>query len=258
MIQKSNNKQYFLDTQRFYNRLLEDEDHYGVKEHWHGWAGNFHRYRIKVLRNIFVNTLKCRKETQILDIGSNISMLGEIFKPDDCPKITAFDISTIVIQKAKKINPYIKFVVDNAQSPSITGKWDILFAGEIIEHLPRPKEALLKWNDLLKEGGYLVISTPNRLFSRKTEEHISLFSVNEMNKILRELNFEVIQIIGIDIFNPPLDHFLNKVAKYVPKISQICDRIFQIKMRLAFKLPWLARDIVFIAKKYGGSENIVK
>ncbi len=248
MIQKKGYKQDFLDKQQLYNRLLEDEDHYSVKKHWHGWAGNFHRYRIKVLRNIFVNVLKCRKETQILDIGSNISMFGEIFKPDDCPQITAFDISTIVVQKAKKINPHIKFVVDNAQNPSITGKWDILFAGEIVEHLPCPQKALSNWNNLLKQEGYLVISTPNRHFSRKTEEHISLLTIKEMGKMLRQLNFRIVEIIGIDIFIPFFDRFLGGVAKYIPKSSQICDIIFQAKMKSTLKLPWLARNIIYIAK----------
>jgi len=249
MIQKKDYEQDFLDKQQLYNCLSEDEDHYSVKEHWHGWAGNFHRYRIKVLKDIFVNILKCRKETQILDIGSNISMFGEIFKTDDCPQITAFDISTIVIQKAKKINPHIKFVVDNAQNPSIIGKWDILFAGEIVEHLSCPQKALSNWNNLLKQGGYLVISTPNRHFSRKTKEHISLLTIKETKEMLGKLDIKIVKMIGIDLFIPFFDRFFNAVAKYVPNFSPICDIIFQAKMKSTFKLPWLARNVVYIAKK---------
>lgn len=250
MIQKNNNRQNFLASQRFYNRLFEDDDHYGAKEYQHGWAGNSHRYRIKLLKDIFINTLKCEKETEILDIGSNISLFGQIFKPEECPKITAFDVSSTVIQKAKKIHPHIKYIVDDAQNPSLKGKWNILFAGEIIEHLAYPKEALLKWNDLLKQGGCLVLSTPNRYFSRPNQEHISLLTTKQVKKMLKELNFEIIQIIGIDIFNPPLDYFLNKMVKHIPKISPVCDKIFQIKMRLTFKLSWLAHDIIYVARKH--------
>jgi SAM-dependent methyltransferase len=249
MIQKSDNKNYFLETQRFYNRLFKDDDHYGVKEYWHGWAGNFHRYRVKLLRDIFINTLKCQKDTQILDIGSSISIFREVFKPEECPQVTALDISTVLVQKAKKNYPYIKSIVDDAQNPSITGKWDILFAGDIIEHLPRPKEALLKWDDLLKQGGWLIISTPNRHFCRKTKEHIFLLTINEMKKMISQLDFRIVEIIGIDIFIPFLDYFLHKLAKYLPKISPVSDRIFQIKMRSTFRLPWLARNVVYIARK---------
>lgn len=249
MIQKSDNEQDFLNTQRFYNRLFEDEDHYGVKEYWHGWAGNFHRYRIKLLKNTFVNTLRCQRSTQILDIGSGPSLFGEIFKPEECPQVTAIDISTVVIQRAKKIYPHINYLVDDAQDPRLQGKWDVLHAGEIIEHLPHPKEALLKWNNLLKHGGWLVISTPNRYFCRKTEEHISLLTISEMKKMISQLDFKIIEMIGIDIFIPFLDRFLHKLAKYLPKISPVSDRIFQIKMKSTFRLPWLARDIIYVARK---------
>jgi predicted SAM-dependent methyltransferase len=127
--------------------------------------------------------------------------------------------------------------VDDAQSPSITEKWDVLFAGDIIEHLPCPKEALFKWNDLLKQGGWLIISTPNRHFCRKTKEHISLLTINEMKKMISQLNFRIVEMIGIDIFIPFLDHFLHKLAKYLPTVSRISDRIFQIKIGATFRLP---------------------
>ncbi|MBU3942562.1 methyltransferase domain-containing protein [Patescibacteria group bacterium] len=249
MIKNSNNKEYFLENQRFYDRLFEDEDHYGVKEYWHGWAGNFHRHRIKILRNLFVNILKCRKEAQILDIGSNVSMFGELFKPDDCPKITALEISITVIEKAKKISPHIKFIVGDAQAPELEGKWDILFAGEIIEHLSNPQEALSNWSNLLKQGGYLVISTPNRYFSRKTKEHISLLTIKETKEMLCKLDIKVVKMIGIDLFVPFFDRLFNAIAKHIPKSSLICDIIFQAKMKSTFKFPWLGRNIIYVARK---------
>jgi len=249
MIEKNNNKEYFLKTQEFYNHLFEDDDHYGVREYWHGWAGNFHRYRVKLLRNIFINILKCQKNTQILDVGSSTSIFKEVFSPEECPQITALDISSILVQKANKIWPHIKSIVDDAQNPSLKGEWDIVFAGDIIEHLPHPREAVLKWDNLLKKKGYLVISTPNRCFSRKTKEHISLLTINETKKILHQLGFKKVEMIGIDIFIPFFDRFFNAIAKYIPKSSLICDIIFQSKMKSTLKLPWLARNVVYITKK---------
>lgn len=52
------------------------------------------------------------------------------------------------------------------------------------------------------------------------------------------------------MFNPFLDCFLNKITKLIPRASLLCDLIFQIKMRLTYKLPWLAYDIVYVARKY--------
>jgi len=249
MISEINNKKNFSKTQQFYDKLLEDEDHYGAKKYKHGWAGNFHRYRIKLLRDIFLNTLHCQKNTEILDIGSGVSMFGEIFPREKCPEITAFDIADVVIERGKKINPHIKFLVDDAQNPSLKGEWNVVFAGEIIEHLAKPEIALKNWAKLVKKGGHLVVTTPNRFFNRKTQEHISLLTIGQMRKNLQELDFEITQIIGIDIFNPLLDWFLNKIVERFPKFSRISDRIFQIKMRLTYKLPWLAPDIIYVARK---------
>jgi len=202
MNEKNGGQQYFLETQRFYNRLFENDDHYGAKEYLHGWAGNFHRYRVGLLKHIFSDILKPTKDTEILDVGSHLSIFGQVFGPDDCPRVTAIDISSVIVEKIKKVYPHIRPIVDNAQSPEIRGKWDVVFAGDIIEHLPHPSEAIRKWDGLVKEGGYLFISTPNRYFSRKTQEHISLLSVGEIEKMLLGLNYEIVRMMGIDLFIP--------------------------------------------------------
>ena len=231
--------------QEFYNKLLSEKDHYGAKTLAHGWPGNFHRWRIKVLRKIFIDYLKCQKETQILDIGSGVSMFGEIFPQDSCPRITAFDVSDVVVSEGRNLNPHIKFFVDDAQKPSLEGKWDIVFAGEVIEHLAEPEIALKNWAKLVKRKGYLVITTPNRLFNRKNQEHISLLTVGRMKKGLQELNFEVVQMVGIDVCNPLFDLILNKISKKFPGFS---DKIFQMKMKSTYRSPWLAHDIIYVAK----------
>jgi len=176
-------------------------------------------------------------------------MFGEIFEASNCPEVTALEISTTVIEKAKKINPHIKFIAGDAEDPSLGGKWDILFAGEIIEHLSNPQKALSNWSNLLKQGGYIVISTPNRHFSRKTEEHISLLSIKETKEMLSKLDIKIVKMVGIDLFIPFFDRFFNAVAKYIPKSSLMCDIIFQTKMKSTFKLPWLARNIIYVARK---------
>ncbi|MBM4241767.1 MAG: class I SAM-dependent methyltransferase [Euryarchaeota archaeon] len=241
-----NKKDEFEITKTFYDHLMSEKDHYRLKEQWHGWAGNFHRYRIKLLRNIFLNELKITKYSRILDIGCGGSIFSEMFTPGECPQVTGFDISTVIIKKVKEKHSHINFSVDNAQDPNIKGEWDILYAGEIIEHLHQPKEALEKWYTLLKKGGYIVITTPNGIFSRTNEEHISLFTINEMKKCLRG-KFEIINIYGVDLPIP----FANMIMNYflMQKFPHVSDKIYQFKMRLPFKLPCMAYDIIYIAKK---------
>ncbi|AXV36708.1 MAG: hypothetical protein CIT01_00110 [Methanobacterium sp. BRmetb2] len=241
-----NGKSDTESAQKFYDKVMADKDHYQVISQRHGWAGNFHRYRIKLLRKIFVNELGIKKNTGILDIGCGTCIFSEIFSEEECPKITGFDISTINVNKAKKNNPHIQFTVDNAQNPKIKGQWDVLFAGEIIEHLPQPQEALEKWSELIKSNGYLVLSTPNGLFNKKTDEHISLFRLKEMKNLL-ENDYQIIKIIGIDLYIPLFNLIINHLLmNRFPKFS---DFLFQYKMKLAYKLPNLANNIIYIAKK---------
>lgn len=226
-----------------YEDWMSEEDHYKLKQDWHGWPGNFHRYRLRKNKEILKNLVN--KNTTILEVGCMESFLGEIFTKEECPKITAFDIAKINIKKGKKKYPYIKFLIDDAQNPKIKGKFDIVFAAEIIEHLENPEKAVKNWIKLLKKGGYLIISTPNSLFSRKSEEHISLVSISKMKKIFKDVNLKLIKIKGIDLFIP----FLGRLSKYLKKIPKLSDFIYSTTMRLPNNLPILARDIIYVTKK---------
>lgn len=227
-----------------YERWMADEDHYKVKEHWDGWAGNFHRYQLKTFKKI-LKDLNVNKKTKILEIGCGTSSLGEIFSKDEIPKIIAFDIAKPNIQRGRKKFPYIKFLIDDAQKPNLKGTYDILFATEIIEHLSDPKEAIKNWIKLLKKDGYLIISTPNAFLSKKDKEHISLISIFNMKKIIKELNLTLIKTIGIDLFIP----FLGRLSNHLKKIPKLSNFIYGITVKSSKKTPILARDIVYIIKK---------
>ena len=232
------------ETKIIYDALMSEEDHYKVKSGWHGWEGNFHRYRCFLLGNVF-REAGANAHTLILDIGSGPSLLGEIFKPEGCPQITALDISKFNIERGSKLYPHIHFQLDDAQDPNIKGQWDILFAGEIIEHLEIPRLALEKWTALLREGGHLILTTPNALALRPTAEHISLLKTWQVRKILEELGYEEVKVIGIDLFVP----FLIKLSRVFKGTPGFWDAIFQTTMRISYRYPNLARDVVYVYRK---------
>lgn len=92
--------------------------------------------------------------------------------------------------------------------------FDGLVFGEILEHLYDPIEALKRTIPLLKPGGSLVGTVPNFYFYKKrlrymaggfgedpdhplTHEHIRLFSVPVLERMLRELGLVDIKIVGV-------------------------------------------------------------
>jgi SAM-dependent methyltransferase len=117
-------------------------------------------------------------------------------------KITAFDVSKTAIEKGAKKHPATEFLVDDAQDPKLEGEWDVVFAGEIIEHLPKPGLAFQRWNERVAPGGHLVVSTPNANHNIFTEEHISLQTPAQMMDLYAKNGLELLGYVGADLVVP--------------------------------------------------------
>jgi SAM-dependent methyltransferase len=67
--------------------------------------------------------------------------------------------------------------------------FDIVFAGEVLEHLSAPSQALDEWVRVLRRGGTFVLSTPNgRLVGLKGNhpEHKHLFTAGDLQNSLEK------------------------------------------------------------------------
>jgi 2-polyprenyl-3-methyl-5-hydroxy-6-metoxy-1,4-benzoquinol methylase len=204
------------------------------------WALNYHKFRLTLLRDIFINKLKINKNTKILDIGCGPCLFREFLSPEECPTITAFDLNPIISHS----HP-IDFLVGDAQKPNLSGQWDIIFAGEVIEHLPFPDIAFDSWDKLLKPGGIMVLTTPNGRYPDQFEQHISLMSIPKMKKIFQQHNYKIIEIKGNNFFIPFFDFIIRPLWKY----RQVVDKIYNLKFNLPRKNLIFARNIIYIIQK---------
>lgn len=82
--------------------------------------------------------------------------------------------------------------------PFRAGFFDSLFAGELIEHVKSPQKFLAEASRVLKKGGIIIITTPNRdslinkiFHNYETPIHISLMNFGELGSVLRSNGFEV-------------------------------------------------------------------
>lgn len=204
------------------------------------WAHNYHKYRLTVLRDIFISKLQVKKDTSILDIGCGTCLFREFLSPEECPNITAFDIDPAISDTHT-----ITYLIDNAQKPSIKGQFDIIFAGEVIEHLPSPDDAFNAWDKLLKPRGKMVITTPNGLYPDQFEQHISLMSIPKMKKLFKKYDYDIIEIIGNNFFIPFFDSMIKPLWRY----EKFINKIYDIKFKLPGKRGILARNIIYIVQK---------
>jgi 2-polyprenyl-3-methyl-5-hydroxy-6-metoxy-1,4-benzoquinol methylase len=62
----------------------------------------------------------------------------------------------------------IRFVRGNALEDEPGGKFDLIFANQIIEHLVHPLELVRRLMAWLKPGGRLVVTTPNGAYVKNS------------------------------------------------------------------------------------------
>lgn len=91
----------------------------------------------------------------ILDIGGNF-VTAKWFK-EKFPKTKI----TILNTSKREIGSYQHAIEADAQCFKIQEKYDLIFAGEIIEHIYNPDGLISCCLNALKPKGYLVITTPN-------------------------------------------------------------------------------------------------
>ncbi|MHB8469963.1 MAG: class I SAM-dependent methyltransferase [Gaiellaceae bacterium] len=99
-----------------------------------------------------------------LEIGCGFGYAAELFAERGY-SVLATDISPHAIKTARAeiSRPEITFSVwDATTSLPLPETFDLIAAFEVVEHLAAPAKALGAWFDLLKPGGLLLLTTPNR------------------------------------------------------------------------------------------------
>ncbi|PIS14953.1 hypothetical protein COT63_02565 [Candidatus Shapirobacteria bacterium CG09_land_8_20_14_0_10_38_17] len=112
---------------------------------------------------------KIKEANKIADIGCAHGVLlfllhTKLEKPKE--GLYGFDVSKKFIAEAKKNFKNIYYWNFN-QKRKWPQKFDVIFALDVIEHLENPQIFLKNIHSLMKNGGFLVLSTPNiHSFSR--------------------------------------------------------------------------------------------
>lgn len=96
----------------------------------------------------------------------------------------------------------------DAESFTLDRKFNVIVAGEIIEHLNNPSKFLDKAKNHLKSGGKLILTTPNIQSAHKIKKKINEntsgkhnvlgFNKNLLKNLLERNGFEVIEMRNID------------------------------------------------------------
>jgi len=113
--------------------------------------------------------------------------------------------------------------------------FDVLISTAVIEHLENPEKFLKESYRVLKEGGIIILTTPNPFFEKlgslvghlKDDTHFKTFNLKQLRRLLVRNNFKILKLkrfmispIGMP-FEIPIENFLNKIGLHWTMCNQL-------------------------------------
>ena len=188
------------------------------------------------------------QKSKILDVGCGDGSFIKQFK--DKRQIFGLDRSKKAIQKVNKLGLNgIRLNISNEKFPFENDYFEIVYMGDVIEHLLNPDFAIMEIQRVLKPEGFLILSTPNLacwynrllllfgiqpiftevsnigVFGRSGTVpvgHLRLFTLRALRGFLRFHGFKILREIGSPFDELPLSmRRLDRVFCKIPSISSI-------------------------------------
>lgn len=167
----------------------------------------FHRARLRQARRLIGPLVGTG--SQVLEAGSGYSLLRMAF--DDAGsfpgRLVACDWDREAIVYMSKECPHIDWLVSGVERlPFKNEAFNVLHVGEVIEHVIDPQSALAEWRRVIRPGGYLVVTTPNRrhrmarltgIEAPENLEHLREYTVDELKGELQRAGFRIEKVEGL-------------------------------------------------------------
>lgn len=181
----------------------------GVGYLGHGKAYNGWMYRVRMhIFNKYIKKIDISNELSVLDIGSGTGFYIDRWKEFGAKEITGSDLTSVAVnklaEKYKDVN-FVEMDVSEASGSLDSKKFDAVSAFDILFHIvddTKFKQAIRNINNLLKSGGYFILSD-NFIHSQtnRTVHHVNR-SLKDYTEILEKEGFEI-------LMRKPSFYFLN-------------------------------------------------
>lgn len=131
------------------------------------WSSKINNAETNKRLSIIFEKLLSRKDLKgkkFLEVGCGLGYFSNSANKLGA-KVTGVDIGPSLVKINKKLTPKGQFRVASASNlPFKDRSFDVLLSTEVIEHVDNQQKALKEMIRVLKKGGILVITTPNRIF----------------------------------------------------------------------------------------------
>jgi len=212
---------------------------------------------------------------KLLDIGSGPGLFLKAASDKGLDVLGVEPSKEAYEYSKKKYNVNVRNVTVEKLDPK-TGKFDIIHASLVLEHILDPVKFISKASKLLKEGGLICIVVPNDFnpiqeinvnLGRKKWwispfEHLNYFNRKSLSELFKKAGMKVLH----DSVTFPIDLFLLMDRNYLdqPELGKECHFMrksfefnlektksekFRKNLYSAFAKLGVGRELVFIAKK---------
>lgn len=195
--------------------------------------------------NDFLNEPRIRKMIQLAGTGHKVLDVGcysgdiSLAIKNNGNEVVGLDSNVTFVKMAKERGIPAKFADFEEKFPVASNSFDVIVAGEIIEHIYHTEKFLQECHRVLKKGGELVITTPNinwfwyrfkMLFGKTlpyaieagedTEAcpgHVRYYTVDSLTKTLQKFGFKVELVTSSNMLNGKVT--FEKVAEIWPSMG---------------------------------------
>ncbi len=221
-----------MDKENFYNSISEDFDSimnmYDTNR------------RIEVIFDDFLGKENLKDKT-LLDAGCGTGLFTKRAIERNA-KVTSIDIAPKLVELTKRKNPSTNAIEASLlQLPFEDDTFDYVISSDVIEHTTNPYDATKELIRVLKPGGKICITVPNRTFWFFSVKIANLLKIrdyqgyenwvhyNEFRKFLIQNKIEIDNYKGIHLF-PFVFSFLNPLLYRIDKMTDKKLGIFMVNI----------------------------
>ena len=189
------------------------------------------------------------KKGSLLDVGCSIGTFMEVAKRKDWD-VFGVDLNKDAIRDCRKKG--LKVELKDINLYKNNKKFDLINMSDLIEHVISPTKTLQKCRELLKDEGFIFISTPDfgsilarimkeRWFHVWPKEHLYYFNKKTMRKLLEKTGYEIVFIKNSQRYRD-----VNALVRHVTLLKPFKPVIRKL-LRRGMKL-YLNDELVVLAK----------
>lgn len=146
-------------------------------------------------------------------------------------------------------HPDLDYIGTTSKTGLESGRFDLLFCNQVLEHVPDPLESFREIKRVLKPGGIAIISTPFLMELHNEPYDYYRYTKYALKNLSEEADFEVLKLYEVG-------GVLAILSRYLSKIMIFCFYIIPIVKYPAILFNVLIQKLMGLLDKYIGFKGV--